>query len=185
METTAVRSLPKTYADYQKLKEGEPCQLIDGMFVMSPSPSVSHQRIVKRIGWKLSQIEAQGNGELLHAPMDVYFSDTEVYQPDLLFISKERLSIIGEKEIEGAPDLIVEVLSPTNAYYDLRHKMRIYEATGVREYWIVDPMETSMEFYSNIGGIFTLSARVEKTGVIMSLLFPAFAIDAAELFAYR
>jgi len=182
MELTETKG-PKTYTDYQKLKEGEPYQLINGMFVKSPSPTVNHQRLVKRLEWRLIPLEKNGAGELLYAPMDVYFTDTEVYQPDILFISKARLGIIKEKVVEGAPDLVIEVLSPTTGYYDLRHKMKIYEASGVKEYWIVDPMERSVEVYKNCSKGFKLAVRAEKSGEVSSMLYPDFCLDARELFA--
>jgi len=87
-ETTTTEQKAKTYADYQKLKEGEPYQLINGMFVKSPSPTVHHQRLVKRLANKLLELEQNGIGEVLFAPMDTYFTDTEVYQPDIIFIAK-------------------------------------------------------------------------------------------------
>jgi Uma2 family endonuclease len=79
----------------------------------------------------------------------VYLSETETCQPGILFISKDHFGIIGEQKIEGAPDLIVEILSPSTAYYDLKAKMRVYKSSGVREYWVVDPMEQSIEIYEN------------------------------------
>jgi Uma2 family endonuclease len=182
MEVTETKK-PKTYAEYQKLKEGEPYQLIYGRFVKSPSPTVNHQRLVKRLEWRLIPLEKNGTGELLFAPIDVYFTDTEVYQPDIIFISKERLSIIKEKVIEGAPDLIIEVLSPSTGYYDLRRKRKVYEASGVKEYWIVDPMEKSVEVYENSGEGFNLAVTAEKSGRVSSLLYPDFCVDTGELFA--
>lgn len=180
---TSTKISHKTYADYQKLKEGEPYQLIDGMFVMSPSPTVFHQRVSKRIEQKLLLLEGKGFGEFLHAPMDVYFSDTEVYQPDIMFISMERSSIVGEKMIQGAPDLIVEVLSPDTGYYDLRCKMNTYETAGVREYWIADPLKKTIEVYENGNGGFSLLTRTSESGTVRSKLFPDFALDVAEVFA--
>ncbi len=129
-----------TYADYEKLPEGAPYQLIGGDLVKEPSPVPYHQILSRRIEFELVKfVEERALGEVLYAPMDVYLSDTEVYQPDILFISKERMSIIGEKKIEAAPDLVIEILSPSSAYYDLRHKKNVYETSGVKEYWVVDP----------------------------------------------
>ena len=120
-----------TYADYEKLPEGAPYQLIGGDLIKEPSPVPYHQILSKRIALELANfVENNGLGEVLYAPTDVYFSDKEVYQPDIMFISKERMNIIGEKNIEAAPDLIIEILSPSSAYYDLRHKMRVYETSG-------------------------------------------------------
>ena len=87
---------------------------------MTPAPNIYHQRISKRLERELLKLEEKGLGEVLYSPIDVYFSETETYQPDILFIAKERLNIIGEQRIEGAPDLIMEILSPSTAYYDLK-----------------------------------------------------------------
>jgi Uma2 family endonuclease len=138
-----------TYADYAKLPEGAPYQLIGGELVKSPAPTVLHQEINVTLFQKLFQFQRQGKGKAFFAPLDVYLSDTETYQPDLMFITNDRLEIIKEKNIRGAPDLVMEVLSPGTAYYDLRHKKDVYAEHGVREYWIVDPMERSIEVYEN------------------------------------
>lgn len=134
-----------TYEDYEKLPEGAPYQLIGGELIMTPSPVPYHQIILRRIGFELVKfVEERRLGEVIYAPMDVYLSKTETYQPDIIFISNERLNIIGEKKIEAAPDLVMEILLESTAYYDLRHKKRVYESSGVKEYWIIDPMEKSM-----------------------------------------
>jgi Uma2 family endonuclease len=182
MRTSAVRAPAKTYADYSKLKEGEPCQLIDGMLVMSPSPNVAHQRIVLKLTRKLLPFADKGLGELLFAPMDVYFSETEVYQPDIIFISRERKAIIGDKKIEGAPDVIIEVLSPASRDFDINHKMKTYEAAGVREFWIVDPMNTSIEIYTNSLTGYSLTGKADKSGRVFSRILPDFALDGSDLF---
>src|SRR3989338_8169235 len=110
---------PYTYADYEKLPEGAPYQLIGGELIMTPSPVPYHQIISRNIGFELLKVNEQKKlGEVIFAPMDVYLSETETYQPDIIFISKDRLNIIGEKKIEAAPDLVIEILSPGTAYYD-------------------------------------------------------------------
>ena len=155
-----------TYADYEKLPEGAPYQLIGGNLVKEPAPVPYHQILSKRIALELATfVEKNGLGEVLYAPTDVYFSEKEVYQPDIMFISRERMNIIGEKNIEAAPDLIIEILSPSSAYYDLRHKMRVYETSGVKEYWIVDPIEKGIEVYQNINGEFRLFNKACQSGV--------------------
>lgn len=173
-----------TYRDYEKLPEGTPYQLIRGELVMSPSPVPYHQRILKRLGYILYEYAERKNkhGEILYAPIDVYLEETEVYQPDIIFISKERYSIIGEKKIEGAPDLVVEILSPASAYYDLRHKMRIYAKHNVREYWIVDPDEKSIEVYENRNGNFYMIEKKVQKGMVSSKVIPGLEIPLEEIF---
>ncbi len=176
-----------TYEDYAQLPEGAPYQLIDGALVMSPAPTPYHQRISIRLGAALLRfVEEHELGEVLASPIDVYLAEDQTFQPDVLYLSRERLGRIGEKRIEGAPDLVVEILSPSTAYYDLRAKKRVYAAAGVREYWIVDPMEKSVEVYENIyensGGRFDQIARTEGAGTIASKLLGGFAVDLAEVF---
>lgn len=172
------RKILYTYADYEKLPEGAPYQLIGGELVREPSPVPYHQIVSKRIELELANfVEDNGLGEVLYAPIDVYLSETEVYQPDIMFISQERLNIIGEKKIEAAPDLVIEILSPSSAYYDLRHKMRVYEASGVKEYWVVDPVEKGIEVYQNINGEYKLFMKARGRGIIRSVLLKGFSID--------
>ena len=176
-----------TYKDYQKLPEGAPYQLINGDLVMTPAPTPYHQRISIKLEKELQKLEDNGLGEVLHAPIDVYLSETETYQPDILFTSKDHLGIIGEQRIEGAPDLIVEILSPSTAYYDLKAKMRVYEASGVREYWVVDPMEQSIEIYENKERSFQLAdkallGRKAGKGTVSSKLFSQLKIDLKTIF---
>ncbi len=171
-----------TYEDYARLPEGAPYQLIGGELVMTPSPVPYHQIISGRIEFELRKfINERGLGEVIDAPMDVYFSETDTYQPDIIFISKERLNIIGEKKIEGPPDLVVEILSEATAYYDLKHKKNVYEKTGVKEYWIVDPIEKSIEVYENADGFRLFSRAIEK-GRVNSKLLEGFGVDLERVF---
>ena len=184
--TTAVAEKAKkqyTYEDYEKLPEGAPYQLIGGELIMTPSPVPYHQMISWRIGFELGKfVEDKKSGIVLHAPLDVYLSETETYQPDIIFISKDRLNIIGEKKIEAAPDLVIEILSPSTAYYDLRHKKRIYEKSGVKEYWIVDPMEKSIEVYENISGEFKLFSQAQEKDRVKSKLLEGFGVELEKAF---
>lgn len=173
----------KTYADYAALDEGAPYQLIDGELVMSPSPSRLHQAVLLKLALRLTHFVDQHDlGEVYIAPFDVKLSDTETYQPDLLFLSKERLSILTEQQVEGAPDLVVEVLSPATGYYDLTKKKRVYETSGVREYWIIDPMEQQIEVFVNQTGDYRTHSRARRQGRAKSQLLEGFEIEAEELF---
>ena len=171
-----------TYKDYQKLPEGAPYQLIGGELIMTPAPTPYHQIISKRLERELLKLEEKKIGEVLYAPIDVYFSETETYQPDLIFIVNERLKIIGEVKIEGAPDLVIEILSPNTAYYDLKHKMSVYEQANVREYWIVDPLEKNIEIYANKEGSFILHKKAAGKGRVDSEIFNTLKIDLGDIF---
>jgi len=171
-----------TYEDYAALPEGAPYQLIGGKLVMTPSPTASHQYISVRIGKRLIDfVEEMGLGIVLFAPLDVYLEEKETYQPDIIYIAKERLFIIEER-VNGAPDLVMEILSPSTAYYDLRKKARVYARQGVKEYWIVDPEESSIEIYSNQGDTFELKQKAEGEGKVNSSLLAGFEVEIKDIF---
>ncbi len=172
-----------TYADYAKLPEGAPYQLIGGQLIMTPSPIPYHQEISRELEFKmLAFVEKQGLGHVYDAPLDVYFSDSDVYQPDIMFIRKERVEIIGKTKIEGAPDIVIEILSPSTAYYDLRKKFRVYEQSGVSEYWIVDPELKRIEVYENKEKKFNIYMEAEGGGKISSKVLEGFSVKLDEVF---
>ena len=172
-----------TYEDYAQLPEGAPYQLIGGELVMSPSPTPVHQRISHRLNRALDRyVEENALGEIFYAPMDVYLSETDTPQPDILFIAKERLDIIGEKYINGAPDVVMEILSPSTAYNDLKKKKRLYEVSGVKEYWIVDPEAREIEVYTLVDGAYELFERETGQGTITSKLLDGFSVNLVDVF---
>ena len=157
-----------TIEDYRALPEGAPYQLIGGELVSSPAPSTYHQKVLRNlfvVMW--SYVSGKGLGELLFSPIDVYLEEGEAYQPDIVFVSKERMGIIKGDGIWGAPDMVIEILSKSTAYYDMKHKKRVYERSGVREYWIVDPYEKSVEVYERRGERFEL-VEYKKEGKVRS-----------------
>jgi Uma2 family endonuclease len=173
----------RTYADYAALPEGAPYQLIDGDLVMSPSPNPTHQRVVRRLMVAVQRyLDVHPLGELFVAPLDVYLSETETYQPDLFVVMEESKKIIAESKIEGAPDLVIEVLSPTTGYFDLTHKKDTYASFGVKEYWIVDPTEKWVEVFENSKGEFLLLERQRNTGTIRSRILPGFELQVESIF---
>jgi Uma2 family endonuclease len=173
---------PKIAADYMRLPEGTPIQLIAGEFIMSPSPLTFHQRISMRLSSSLYDfVMKRGLGEVFHAPTDLHVSYKDVYQPDIFFISKEHLIDIEEDGIYGAPDLVIEILSPSTAGYDRGVKMEAYQKFGVKEYWIVDPKETTMEAYANAADSFQTTFS-GKEGVLCSTALPEFCVDVQSVF---
>ena len=129
-----------TYEDYRNTPEDERYELLDGGLVMAATPNIAHQRVCGRLGRRLAEfVEEMGLGEVFRAPTDVMLSDTDVVQPDILLISKGRADIITADNVQGAPDLVVEVLSPTTARRDWRVKLDLYSKHGVQEFWLADP----------------------------------------------
>ena len=129
-----------TYEDYAKTPEGERYELLEGELIMAAAPNMAHQRVGIRLGGEFYIFLMDADlGEAYMAPTDVYLSDTDVVQPDLLFTSKARTHIRNGKNIRGAPDLVVEILSPSTSSRDWGHKRDLYAKHGVKEYWLVDP----------------------------------------------
>lgn len=122
-------------------EDGKRYEAIDGELYVTPAPWRRHQRLVLLFARALYQaLEEPGHGEVYFAPFGVEFPETEEgVQPDLLFVSKERLHIVGEDWIRDAPDLVIEILSPTTASRDRGIKRKLYERQGVAHYWMVDP----------------------------------------------
>ena len=174
-----------TYRDYLLLPEQDRRELIEGDFHVAPSPSVRHQVILANLGTILRHF-VRGNtlGEVLWAPMDVVLSEDNVVQPDILFVSIERRGIIGEDNISGAPDLVVEILSPNTADRDRRLKASLYARFGVREYWIVDPSEESVQI-SVLGAEGYDATGVYTSGTAMSALLPGLGVSLDKISAAR
>ncbi len=139
-----------TYSDIETLPgwpETPVVEIIEGDLFIAPSPTVVHQKISGDLAFLLKDhVRKNQLGEVLCAPVDVLFSERDVSVPDILFISKARNHILTKKNVQGAPDLIVEILS-SNRDLDLVKKKAMYERHGVLEYWIVDPEEKSIHVY--------------------------------------
>jgi len=141
---------PTNWEDVLRMPDdGNRYEFIGGRLYMTPAPVVRHQRVSKRLEMALTRIlEHSGHGEVFRAPLLVEFPGTgDRVQPDILFVSKERRAIIGEKAVLGAPDLVVEILSPSTAHRDRGIKLDLYARRGVREYWIVDPEEDVVDVW--------------------------------------
>jgi len=136
---------PYRAVDYWKLPEGESVELIRGRLILSPCPTPLHQVILAALSRSFAPIEEKTGGLCLLAPMDVVLSDDTILQPDMLFISQQRRDIIT-KHVVGAPDLVVEILSPSTGRRDKTEKLDLYAKYRVAEYWIVDPATQVFEF---------------------------------------
>ena len=145
-----------TYADYAAMPDdGHRYQVIYGELVMTPAPNEPHQRSLLNLASLIrDHVRTAALGKVYIAPFDVVLSDDNVVQPDLLFISKERLNIITDANVQGAPDLVVEFLSPGTAYLDRTQKRDLYARFAVREYWLVSPEAGTIEVLVLRGGKF-------------------------------
>jgi Uma2 family endonuclease len=172
-----------TYEQYCLLPEdGKQYEVIDGELFVTPAPRPKHQEIVLRIAEELSAFARKNRlGKVFVAPVDVLLDRHTVLQPDVLFISAARLSIVGEDAIEGAPDLVVEVLSPSTFYKDLRKKMTAYAQFGVQEYWIVDAETQTIELYARRDDKLELARKFSSREVLQSALLPAFRLAVQDV----
>jgi len=171
-----------TVEDYMKLDDGQRYELIGGELIMVPSPSTKHQRITGKIYRLLSDFAEKNQlGEIFDAPMDVVL-ENQVIQPDILYISKDRSSIIGELNIQGAPDLVVEVLSPSTATHDRKKKSRLYFKHGVKEYWLVDPDVKFVDVYVAGEKEWRWMGAFDQEDVLTTELLPGLEISLAEIF---
>lgn len=175
-----------TYEDYLLFPEdGKRHELMDGEHYVTPSPNTQHQRISGLLLTVLHTFSRKHRvGEVFAAPYDVVLSDTDVVEPDLLFVSSARKSIIGEAHVQGAPDLIVEILSPTTRKTDEIVKRRLYEKFGVLEYWIVDPELETIKVYRLTDGRYTRVAELAKEAndSLTTPLLPGLTLPLAEIF---
>lgn len=176
------------YEDYQALPESMSAryELLDGDLLMVPAPTVTHQRISRNLEFILLQfVRAHGLGEVFDSPIDVVFGagdDREIAQPDILFVASAQSHIITPKEIQGAPALIVEILSERTKTRDLNYKKVLYGRYGVREYWIVDPDGQTVAVYTLGAGGFALAQNYSRTGILTSAILPGLRIPLAEVF---
>lgn len=163
-----------TYEDYCLMPEDRRYELIEGEFFVVPSPSVIHQRVSANLEAILRQyVQAGECGEILDAPLDVILSPQDVVQPDIMFISRERSHIVTDANIQGAPDLVVEILSPSTAERDRTIKKKLYARYGVLELWLVNPGAQTIEVFSLAQGADTpprLYARADRRPLVSPLL---------------
>jgi len=173
-----------TYQDYLELPEDSyQYQVINGELVMTPAPYTIHQQVSINIVDKLIQfLKSNPIGRILYAPVDVVINETNVFQPDILFISTENSKIITQKNVTGPPDLVIEILSPSTGYYDLTEKKDVYAEFGVKEYWIVDPKKQSVEIYTNETKKFKSEQRLETSGILKSRVLDGFEISLQKMF---
>ena len=133
------------YEDYVNTPEDKRYELLDGELVALSSPKKFHQRVSILLGAKLFLFTSEHSlGRIYHAPFDVVLSNIDVVQPDLIFVSNERADIITPANIQGAPDLVVEILSPSTATRDKTFKRSLYARHGITEYWMVDLTEKTI-----------------------------------------
>ena len=181
VEMVAPRANRVSWDDIKDLPEGGPrMEILEGELVVSPSPNWRHQWIVGELFVALrAHVRARGLGQVALAPMDVIFDPHNVAEPDVLYIATERLDIVRDR-VWGAPDLCVEVLSPSSVTRDRQAKRAVYARFGVREYWIVDPDARVAEVYA--GTDLPLTATYAVAERLRSPLLPDLDLPLVSIF---
>jgi len=162
--------------------DGKRREIVEGELFVTPSPNLEHQRISRRIELALANyLEAYPIGEIFDAPMDVILSDFDVVEPDLVIVLNEHREIL-KTWVEGTPDLVVEILSPTTSKRDRGVKLKAYARHGVTEYWIVDPDQRSIEVYRLGRGKYRGPQVFREPESLTSSMLPSFALSLADVF---
>jgi Uma2 family endonuclease len=174
-----------TYEDWLNLpSDGYLYEVIEGVLHMSPPPSIEHQRASLRLVRKMADYaDAKQLGEVLEAPVGVRLpGHSTPVLPDALYIHADQLHIIGKQYVEGVPDLIVEILSPGNWFYDRRDKLELYQEAGVAEYWIVDPRTRTVEIYQLDEQEYLLTDKYGSGKTAVSQALTGFTIAVDDIF---
>jgi Uma2 family endonuclease len=177
-----------TYADFLLFPDdGQRHELIDGEHYVTPSPNAMHQTIVGNLHFAVrTYLEANPIGHVFLSPFDVVFSDFDVVEPDLLFISAgRRADVLTTQNVRGAPDLAIEVGSPSTRRRDETIKRRLYERAGVAEYWVVDPELEVVRLYCREDGSYGRPVELSREAgdVLRSPLFPGLALPLEAVFS--
>ncbi len=176
-----------TYEDFLLFPDdGQRHELIDGEHYVTPSPALRHQELSRRLVRSLILYqEGHPGGRLFYAPLDCVFTNLDIVEPDVLFVTDDQLHILTEKHIRGAPALVVEILSPATRKVDERTKRQLYDRVGVREYWLVDPEANAITVDRRAeNGAFPLAAELSasRDDVLTTPLLPAFGLNLSEFF---
>ena len=174
-----------TYEDYLTTPEDERYELLDGDLMMVPAPNLKHQKVSAQLYIHLRRfIDERALGTLLYAPCDVYLSDTNVVQPDLLFVSRQREHLLSDgQKVQGAPDLVIEILSPSSVETDRGAKRDLYGAHGVMEYWLVDPIAETISIHRQRDGVLAATETFGRGQTLRSPLLTGLELHLDNVFA--
>ena len=174
-----------TFEDYARLTPPDSgnYELHNGKIIYMPSPLFPHQDLsVALCAALFFFVHKNKIGKVVAAPMDVIFTPNDTIQPDILFISNERLHII-DGQIKGAPDLVVEILSGGNTAKEMSYKKHLFETSGVKEYWLINLKKQTLTQYENIEGEFFVKNTLDTEGVLNSISVTGFQLKLSEIFS--
>ena len=174
-----------TYEDYCNMPDDERYELIDGELIMAAAPSVVHQDTSRNISTPLDIfVKANRLGKMYYAPTDVRLSSTNVVQPDILFVSRERSHLITHDVIDGAPDMVIEILSPSTAALDKTRKRELYARYRVPEYWQADTDDFSVVVLTLAGADYEVAGVYGLGETLVSPLLAGFRLDVDDIFEF-
>ena len=157
-------------------------EIIDGQLQVTPAPTPDHQAVVLNVGSALMRHAKNHKlGRVFIAPCDVFFSDFNVVEPDIFFVAASRQDLIESRLIRGAPNLVVEVLSPSTSRRDRQAKRQLYAQFGVDDYWLINPIARTMEIYVLENGAYELTEVLDSTGMLRPRSFPDLEIRVSEI----
>ena len=187
MKLGAASSTKYNYDDFVNFPDdGKRHEIIDGKHYVTPSPNTKHQTVSSNLhGMLWTYLRQRPIGRIFAAPFDVVLSDLDVVEPDLLYVSRERFHVLTGQHVRGVPDLVVEILSPGTRKTDEVTKRKLYDRSGVQEYWIVDPELDVMKIYRRANDVLTRVSELsaERSDLLTSPLLPDFSLPLREVFA--
>jgi Uma2 family endonuclease len=173
-----------TYDDLRRFPEDDlRRELVEGELIVTAAPSTRHQRTVVALAVALNSYAREAEGEVLVAPVDVLFTERDIVEPDVLYVRREHAQRVEQAFVRGAPDLVVEVSSPSTRRFELVRKRALYESGAVPEYWVVDLDADRVEVYTLEGGRYAAPILVERGEVVRSAVLPGFSIAVDDLLA--
>ena len=171
-----------TYEEYLTLEEGVVFEFINGSAYWPPSPELAHQHWLGELLVKIADwVDYHRLGEALPRPVDVVSDVQNVVQPDIIFVADANAGLLERRGIMGTPDLVVEVISPGSVRRDRYDKRELYARFGVKEYWLADVANRSLEVLTLQNGAYQLSSFATGTGKISSTVLPGLELDLAQL----
>ena len=183
MVTGTKPAVKLTYEDYCKTPEDERYELIDGVLIMAAAPNMAHQTTQRKLGWRMaSTVETEELGEVFFSPCDVVLSEHTTLQPDLIFVSNENADIITDANIQGAPDLVVEIISPSSTGRDWVTKRDLYAKHGVKEYLLIHPIDRTVWVMLLKDGYLELVATLYEGDTLTFSTIEGFSVKLSDIF---
>lgn len=172
-----------TYEDYRKTPEDERYELIEGELILAAAPNMAHQMTQGNLGSPMhTYVRTEKLGYVFFSPCDVVLSEYTTLQPDLVFVSTENAGIITDANIQGAPDLVVEIISPSSTGRDWVTKRDLYARYGVKEYWLIDPVNRTLWVMRLRDGYLELSDTLYEGDTLTASTIKGFSVSISDIF---